>query len=86
MKLHAYFDGKTVFTNISRLCIFYFFWGVGGGGGGKSPRFSTVFWLLRNKVIFNCPNLSWYHEFFDPTHKILFVIVSASNERFNEHT
>ena len=65
---------------------FIFFGGWGGGGGGKSPRFSTVFWLLRNKVIFNCPNLSWYHEFFDPTHKILFVIVSASNERFNEHT
>ena len=57
---------------------FSFFLGGGGGvgGGGKSPRFSTVFWLLRNKVIFYCPNLSWYHEFFDSTHKILVVIVT----------
>ena len=40
---YSYFDVKTVFTNISWLCIFFFLGGVGGGGGGSGGQITSSF-------------------------------------------
>ena len=50
MKFYSYFDGETVFTNISGTNNFFFFFGGGGGGEvevgvDKSPRLSPVAYI-----------------------------------------
>ena len=42
MNFLSYLDGKTVFTNISWLCISFFKGGGGGGSVDKSPRLSPM--------------------------------------------